>query len=652
MPSYYFWENGNIGPVNFEPGSTESINQVGHGFELPPYGLIPVYDNAGTWTKAIGTGASTYQEAVIIEITDVDNFVIQRRGYANIPGHGLAIGRDYYISDDDAGEIDYNPTTNLVKSVTPVNEDYVYIQNTGYPRAKNGLNLDGTTSQIKLGGALTEDTTVDGATGSYDLSLYADNLELHTTNLIDMIALLDDIQLLSGQVIDIDGVNGVQIDSNAGNVNVTSNSGNVSIEASNSASGSGVAKLSTGSTTGRVDILATGAELRITEATIGATTASVGDVLTLKNTSTGECEWDAPTGSSSPLTTKGDVYTYDSSDARLAVGTDGQYLKADSSTATGLKWDNLTSGDMSCATFYDNTGGQTLTTTRTVINLDTTMTNNDGTTFSLASDEVTIGTTGFYLISFAVAGDLATGTRDSYHAYVQIDTGAGFADIDGTFIGGYTRITGEETSASGGFVYELNSGDKLRLSADATAANAVNTVADGSRLSFVLLSGAVGPQGPAGSVSPLTTKGDLFGYDTADARIPIGTDGHVLTADSTQSLGLKWAASSGFSGGTYSASSSYNANLTGTTDSRQDDADEIYVKGSVTATAGISAGKTLFQLANAPSTTIHFPMVYLISGSTKIATVGTCDSSGNVSISAGLSNTDVVPFGGVNFYGG
>ena len=42
--------------------------------------------------------------------------------------------------------------------------------------------------------------------------------------------------------------------------------------------------------------------------------------------------------------------------------------------------------------------------------------------------------------------------------------------------------------------------------------------------------------------TPLTTKGDLFGYDTADARIPIGTTGHILTADSTQSLGLKWAA--------------------------------------------------------------------------------------------------------------
>jgi hypothetical protein len=45
--------------------------------------------------------------------------------------------------------------------------------------------------------------------------------------------------------------------------------------------------------------------------------------------------------------------------------------------------------------------------------------------------------------------------------------------------------------------------------------------------------------------TPLTTKGDLFGFDTADARIPVGTNGHILTADSTQALGVKWAAPAG-----------------------------------------------------------------------------------------------------------
>lgn len=46
----------------------------------------------------------------------------------------------------------------------------------------------------------------------------------------------------------------------------------------------------------------------------------------------------------------------------------------------------------------------------------------------------------------------------------------------------------------------------------------------------------------AGTTSPLTTKGDLWGFDTANNRIPVGSNTQVLTADSTQALGLKWAA--------------------------------------------------------------------------------------------------------------
>lgn len=46
-------------------------------------------------------------------------------------------------------------------------------------------------------------------------------------------------------------------------------------------------------------------------------------------------------GGSSPLTTKGDLFTYDTGDVRLAVGTNYYILQADSATSTGLKWVTL-----------------------------------------------------------------------------------------------------------------------------------------------------------------------------------------------------------------------------------------------------------------------------------------------------------------------
>lgn len=54
------------------------------------------------------------------------------------------------------------------------------------------------------------------------------------------------------------------------------------------------------------------------------------------------------------------------------------------------------------------------------------------------------------------------------------------------------------------------------------------------------------PNPTVGNVSLLTTKGDLLARSsTAAARLGVGSDTQVLTADSTQTLGVKWAASAG-----------------------------------------------------------------------------------------------------------
>jgi hypothetical protein len=46
----------------------------------------------------------------------------------------------------------------------------------------------------------------------------------------------------------------------------------------------------------------------------------------------------------------------------------------------------------------------------------------------------------------------------------------------------------------------------------------------------------------AGAVSPLTTKGDLYTFGSSDTRIGVGANDTVLTADSSEATGLKWAA--------------------------------------------------------------------------------------------------------------
>lgn len=61
----------------------------------------------------------------------------------------------------------------------------------------------------------------------------------------------------------------------------------------------------------------------------------------------------------------------------------------------------------------------------------------------------------------------------------------------------------------------------------------------------VTISSGTGGGGGGGS-SPLTTKGDLYGHNaTVDARIPVGVDGRVLTADSSAATGVSWQTPTG-----------------------------------------------------------------------------------------------------------
>lgn len=76
-------------------------------------------------------------------------------------------------------------------------------------------------------------------------------------------------------------------------------------------------------------------------------------------------------------------------------------------------------------------------------------------------------------------------------------------------------------------------------------------LAIGSNGQCLIISGGAVSWGSCGTSSPLTTKGDLYTYDTGNARLPVGTNGQVLSADSAEATGLKWITPA--SGGDFSS---------------------------------------------------------------------------------------------------
>lgn len=227
-----------------------------------------------------------------------------------------------------------------------------------------------------------------------------------------------------------------------------------------------------------------------------------------------------PAGVTIPLTTKGDLFTFDSANARLAVGTNGQVLSSDSTALTGLKW----------------------------VAVAPLTTKGDVYTFSTVNARLAVGSNGQVLTADSTA---ATGLKWATGTTSPLTTKGD--------VWGFGSADARVPIGTNGWVLTADSGQTLGLkwaALPAGLASPLTTKGDVWGFSSVDARLAVGSNGQmltADSTqtlgvkwstpftSSLTTKGDLQTYSTVAARLGVGSDGQVLTADSAQTTGIKWA---------------------------------------------------------------------------------------------------------------
>ena len=158
----------------------------------------------------------------------------------------------------------------------------------------------------------------------------------------------------------------------------------------------------------------------------------------------------------------------------------------------------------------------------------------------------------------AMGGGAATAKTASY-VLVAADAGTPVA-MNAAGATTITVNTGLFAAGDTVFIQNLGAGACTVTAGTATVATAGSLILpqnDAGILYFTSASAAIFYDYiQAGAVSPLTTKGDLYTFSTSDARLAVGTNTHVLTADSAEATGLKWAAPASGGGMTSIASGS------------------------------------------------------------------------------------------------
>lgn len=124
----------------------------------------------------------------------------------------------------------------------------------------------------------------------------------------------------------------------------------------------------------------------------------------------------------------------------------------------------------------------------------------------------------------------------------QLDSTAALSDTDNivylntanNYISGTLQtFLGNTSGTSGINVGGISGNPTTQFDGDLWYNSSTNTL-------FGRINGVDVDLGVSGISSPLTTKGDIFTFDSADSRLPIGIDEQELVPDNTEALGLKW----------------------------------------------------------------------------------------------------------------
>ena len=174
---------------------------------------------------------------------------------------------------------------------------------------------------------------------------------------------------------------------------------------------------------------------------------------------------------------------------------------------------------------HDNAGGTTFTkASPSVVTLDTVRVDepSGSSPFSLSSGEVTIAETGDFLFVYRMAGAYSSGVPNqdtSLVAKLSVDTGGGFANIDGSeaHAGIGSDQTGMPWTATGHALYSVTSGDVFRVGAAAggtSTGGTYATVVDASGLTIVRMNAGYSDNKVMGSmIAMLAVVGQAVGGD-------------------------------------------------------------------------------------------------------------------------------------------